>query len=50
MLTILLLSICKYQPYGEEIKAKAYNVKTDIYVSFAFTKTDLLLSEQCVVS
>ena len=50
MIIILLLTICKYQSYGGETKAKAYTIKTNKYVSFAFTKTGLLLSEQWVIS
>ena len=46
-LTILPLSICRYQSYDGEVKAKAYTIKINISVSFAFTKTGLLLSEQC---
>ena len=39
-------SICRYQSYGGEVKAKAYTNKINTSVSFAFTKTVLLLSEQ----
>ena len=46
-LTTLPLCICRYQPYGGEVKAKACTIKIDISVSFAFTKTGLLPSEPC---
>ena len=46
-LTILLLSICKYKSYSGEVKEKVCTIKINISVSFAFTKTGLLLYEQC---
>ena len=46
-IVISLLSFCRSQSYGGEVKSKVYTIKIDISVSFTFTKIDLLPSEKC---